>query len=197
MSKVLTGQDFQNAAASLGVSVAHIRAVDSVESNGNGFLADGRVKVQYEPHVMYQRLKEHFGASRAAAELKAHPDLVATKAGSYQSADKEDKDMDRAVQAIDRTSALEAASWGAYQIMGYHWSTCGYPSIQAFVNAMQTAPGQLDAFVRFVKADRRLVQALKAQDWATFARIYNGPGYAANRYDTKMAAAFAQHSRTA
>lgn len=194
MSKILTGQDYERAALALAVSVAHVRAVDSVESNGNGFLPDGRVKVQFEPHVMFQRLEKHFGKDRALAELKAHPDLVALKAGSYQSADKEDKDMDRAVQLINRTCALESASWGAYQIMGYHWSTCGYPSLQAFVNAMQTAPGQLDAFVRFVKADRRLVQALKAQDWATFARVYNGPNYAANRYDTKMAAAFAKYS---
>lgn len=194
MKAKLTEADFSRAAKDLGVTVAHVRAVDSVESNGEGFLADGRVKVQYEPHIMYRQLTAKYSKARADALLKQYPDLIALKAGSYQSTDKEDKDMDRAANLIDRACALESASWGAYQIMGFNWKTCGYPSLQAFVNAMYTAAGQLDAFVRFVKADARLVRALKAQDWATFARIYNGPSYAANKYDTKLAAAFARHS---
>jgi hypothetical protein len=34
--------------------------------------------------------------------------------------------------------------------------------------------------------------ALKKQDWAAFAKAYNGPGYKANKYDTKLAEAY-QH----
>ena len=97
--------------------------------------------------------------------------------------------MARAAQVIDRQCALESASWGAFQIMGYHWKTCGYETLQQFINAQQTAAGQLNSFVRFIQADSRLSRALKAKDWATFARIYNGPGYAANKYDVKLAAA--------
>ncbi len=96
MSKILTLLDYQVAASGLGVPVATVKAVTEVESNGSGFLSDGRVKVQYEPHVMYQQLTKHFGGARANAELAKHPDLVARKPGSYQSTDKEDKDMDRA-----------------------------------------------------------------------------------------------------
>jgi hypothetical protein len=36
--------------------------------------------------------------------------------------------------------------------------------------------------------------ALRQRDWAAFARGYNGPGYRANRYDAKLAQAFARHS---
>lgn len=188
----LTEKDYQNAATQLGVPIAAVKAVATVESNGGGFLSDGRVKVQYEPHVMYQRLKLNLGQQRADKELAAHPDLVATKAGSYQSLDKEDKDMDRAANTIDRTSALESASWGAFQIMGYHWKTLGYPSLQAFINEQYSAGGQLQTFVKFILADSRLVRALRAKDWKTFAFIYNGRNYAANRYDTKLAAAYKQ-----
>lgn len=190
MTSALTEKDYQTAANRLGVPIAAVKAVATVESNGGGFLPDGRVKVQYEPHVMYQRLRERFGQARADRELAAHPDLVALRAGSYQSADKEDKDMDRAAKTIDRDSALESASWGAFQIMGYHWKTTGYPSLQNFITTQYSAAGQLDTFVRFILADDRLARALRAKDWKTFAFVYNGKNYAANRYDTKLADAY-------
>lgn len=193
MKNALLETDFQAAAARLGVSVPAVKAVATVESNGGGFLPDGRVKVQYEPHVMYRQLASNFDRARADKELVAHPDLVAKKAGSYQPLDKEDKDMNRAAQLIDRTSALESASWGAFQIMGYHWKTLQYTTLQGFINDQYTAAGQLETFVRFIQADPRLLKALRGKDWATFARIYNGPGYAANKYDTKLAAAFKQY----
>lgn len=193
MSQKLTENDFKEAANLLGVPVASIKAVAEVESAGSGFLPDGRVKVQYEPHIMYRRLKEHFGQARADRELKAHPGLVATRSGSYQSLDKEDKDMNRAAQLIDRTSALESASWGAFQIMGYHWKTISYPTLQKFINDQYSARGQLMSFVKFIQADSRLLRALRQKDWTTFARIYNGPNFAANKYDTKMAQAEARH----
>lgn len=195
MSKSLTSQDFERAAKRMAVSVAHIRAVNEVESNGNGFLPDGRVKVQYEPHIMHRRLRAKFGEVFADKMLAQFPDLVAIKAGSYQSADKEDKDMDRAVKLIDRDCALESASWGAYQIMGYHWKVCGFVRLQDFVNAMQTAGGQLDVFVRFVLADSRLWRALREKDWRTFAEIYNGSNYKAFNYDVKIAAAYKRYEK--
>ena len=40
-----------------------------------------------------------------------------------------------------------------------------------------------------------LAGKLKAHDWAAVARGWNGPGYAANRYDDKLAAAFAKWNR--
>lgn len=193
MSQKLTAGDFQEAANLLGVPVASVKAVAEVESAGSGFLADGRVKVQYEPHIMYRRLKEHFGQARADRELKAHPDLVAIKSGSYQSLDKEDKDMGRAADIIDRTSALESASWGAFQIMGYHWKTIGYPTLQKFLNDQYSARGQLMSFVKFIQSDSRLLRALRQKDWTTFARIYNGPAFEKNKYHTKLAQAEARH----
>jgi peptidoglycan hydrolase-like protein with peptidoglycan-binding domain len=49
---------------------------------------------------------------------------------------------------------------------------------------------QLDAMVGFI-AHHGLDQPLRRADWASFARGYNGPGYAANAYDTKLEEAFA------
>ena len=94
--------------------------------------------------------------------------------------------------------AIEACSWGAFQVMGYHWARLGYPSAQAFRDEMSHSEGrQLDAFIRFIEADPALLKALKAKKWAEFARLYNGPAYKEYLYDAKLAAAFAKAERLA
>ena len=47
---------------------------------------------------------------------------------------------------------------------------------------------QLQAFINFIKNDSNgnKYTALKAKDWATFAKFYNGSSYAQNQYDTKL-----------
>jgi hypothetical protein len=52
---------------------------------------------------------------------------------------------------------------------------------------------QLQAFVNFVLHEK-LDDELRDRRWADFARKYNGPGFKANRYDTKLAAAFERHA---
>lgn len=95
---------------------------------------------------------------------------------------------------IHRASALESCSWGSYQIMGYHATRLGYKDVEEFVSVMERGErGHLEAFVRFIKADTNLLRAIRAKDWATFARWYNGVGYAKNRYDVKMAEAYARY----
>jgi hypothetical protein len=80
--------------------------------------------------------------------------------------------------------------------MGFNAAVCGFAHIDDFVNAMAESEGrQLDAMASFIAANG-LDDALRAEDWADFARRYNGPGYAANAYDTRLAAAFARASRS-
>lgn len=49
----------------------------------------------------------------------------------------------------------------------------------------------LEAFVAFVKTNR-LDRHLRAQDWAAFACGYNGPNFKVNKYDAKIAQAYAR-----
>jgi hypothetical protein len=75
--------------------------------------------------------------------------------------------------------------------MGFNYRAAGYANVQSFVAAMQRSEGaQLQAFARFIEANPAMHQALQRHDWAAFARAYNGPGYAQNDYDTKIAAAY-------
>ena len=184
---MISESDYQNAANKLGVSVPAIKAFAKVESSGNGFQTDGQVKILFERHVFYKQLVANKGQEFADATYKSNPDICNPSPGGYGLYSAQHGRLDRAV-AIDRTSALCSASWGAFQIMGYHWKTCAYPSLQDFINAMYTDAGQLDSVVRFLKANPAIVRALNSQDWTSAARLYNGP--AQNGYDDRLKAAF-------
>ena len=79
--------------------------------------------------------------------------------------------------------------------MGYHWRRLGYSSIDDFVARMENSEAdQLDAFVRYVAADAGLLSALKGRKWAALAKGYNGPDYARNLYDAKLAQAYLKYA---
>lgn len=190
--RLLKHADIAAAADALDVDIGCILAVNEVESVGHGFLPDGRPKILFERHVMYKRLKgDDYDADGLAAQ---YPNLINQARGGYAGGSAEHGRF-RTACGIDQTCAIESASWGLFQIMGYHWQTLGYASAEEFMNAMQRSEaGQLDAFVRFVKADPALHKALKSRKWAEFAKLYNGPAYKENSYDAKLAAAFTRHS---
>lgn len=185
----ITESDYQAAARLLSVPVAAVKAVARVEATGSGFLMD-RPKILFERHIMLRELRNKLGEDKADEMAITYPDIINKQAGGYLGGMKEHERLDRAAK-IDRECALQSASWGMFQIMGFHWRALGYPSLQAFVNAMYESEGaQLDAFIRFIKADPALHRALKNLNWAEFARRYNGPNYAANNYDKKMSDAY-------
>ena len=130
---------------------------------------------------------------RALLLAKQAPTLVNPKAGGYIGGTAEHQRLAQARQ-LDEVAALESASWGAFQVMGYHWQRLGYSSIHDFVAAMNRSEADhLEAFVRYIEADTNLLKALKAQKWATVAKLYNGPDYQRNLYDVKLERAFERH----
>lgn len=190
----LTEQDVERAADELGVELAAIKAVSEVESLGGGFLKEGQPKVLFERHWMNRRLNEHGLTLAADLGRSQRPDIVNTKTGGYRGGAHEWTRLQTA-RKLSETAALESVSYGRFQIMGFHWEALGYDSAHDFFTKMCMNEGrQLDAFVAFIKVDARLHKALKAKDWASFARIYNGPAYAKNSYDTKMADAYERHA---
>ena len=49
--------------------------------------------------------------------------------------------------------------------------------------------------VRFIRGNRSMLAALQNKDWKTFARLYNGPADAQNRYDEKLDKAYFSFSK--
>ncbi|SDE41551.1 N-acetylmuramidase domain-containing protein [Paraburkholderia lycopersici] len=189
----LTDAELVKSAATLGVPVPAIRAVNEVESRGQGFMTDGRPVILFERHVFYAGLKSR-GIDADALAAK-YPNIVSATRGGYMGGAAEFDRLAAAVR-IHPDAARESASWGAFQIMGYHWKKLAYSSIDDYVSCMyRSEVDQLDAFVRFVAADAGLLVALKGQAWADFARRYNGPDFARNLYDAKLAQAFERYAR--
>jgi N-acetylmuramidase len=50
---------------------------------------------------------------------------------------------------------------------------------------------QLDALVSFIRFSPALVSANENERWADFVRIYNGPQYRPNNYDTDLEKVYA------
>jgi hypothetical protein len=201
-SALLRNASLMAAATRLGVELAAILAVNEVESLGAGFLENGKPKILYERHIMYRQLAKPRTPEDDAAALQAHadelttckPNLVNPRAGGYAGGSAEHQRLANA-RLIDDTCALESASWGAFQIMGYHAVRLGYVSVQDFAARMAKDENeQFEAFVRFLEADPALLKALKAKKWAVFAKGFNGPDYQRNLYDIKLERAYLRHA---
>lgn len=167
------------AAAKIGCEVAAVKAVILTEVGIRGaFDALGRPIILYERHYFSELTGRRFD--------KTHPDISNPKSGGYGKFSAQYPKLERAI-ALDRNAALQSASWGAFQIMGRNFKAAGYPTVEAFVAAVKDSLSKkIEGFGNFVVADPRLRAALQARQWTTFARIYNGPGFAANQYDLKM-----------
>lgn len=183
----LTAADKIRAAEHLGVTVGHINMLLKVESSGRSFDNKGRPIILFEPHIFHRRTGGKWSPSSfsyAKWRTKPYP----------KTADARWAQMEAAAEK-DRSAALESASWGLFQVMGFHWQALGYADAFDFAAAMTTGePAQLDAMVRFIVANRlkSALQACRAGDpdsCRAFARGYNGAGFEKNRYHIKLAEA--------
>ena len=177
---------FDNAVNQLACDVASLWAILSVETRGFGFLSDKRPKILFERHIFAARTGHAFDAT--------NPDISQSTAGGYVGGGAEYDRLARAM-ALNPRAALESASWGLGQVMGFNATGLQYPSAQDMVTAFATGEdAQLEGCVRFVRNNAALQQALQARDWARVAFFYNGSGYARNQYDTKLAGFHAHFS---
>lgn len=179
----LQPSDINAVAASLGCESAAIKAVVTVEAGGKGFLPDTRPKILFEAQQFSKLTGGKYNAS--------HPDISSAtwNRSLYRNSTGEYERLHQAI-ALNRAAALQAASWGLFQVMGMNFKVCGFKDVEAYVEAMcQTEGDHLKAFAAFVKANK-LDSALRDRRWADFAKGYNGPGYARNQYDTKLADAY-------
>lgn len=190
--KLLSHQDLIFAATRLNVAVAAVCAVNEIESAGHGFFSNGKPVILFERHIMYKQLAAQ--GLDADAAMAHQPAIVNTVRGGYVGGAAEYTRLAIA-RAIDEVAAIESASWGLFQIMGYHWQKLGYTSAQAFADAMsESEANQLDAFVSFILADPALHKALTERKWTDFAKLYNGAAYKENCYDVKLARAYDKHA---
>lgn len=181
----LTDADFELVAGQMGVEVAAIKAVARIEAGAamQGFWAPG-VPVANFSQSLFNKYKPK-GSGRKIADGKV-PDGLKGYAL---------KEWTALVNA--RKTNADAADmgtyWGMFQIGGAHYKMCGCNSVEEMVVLMSHSElMQLELFARFIEGSGML-PALRAKDWKTFARKYNGPAYAKRRYHTRMAAEYEKY----
>jgi hypothetical protein len=178
--------DINAEAQKLGVEPAAIWAVCDVESAGSGFLPDKRPKILFEAHYFHTLTGGRFDNSNPNVSSPTWDRSLYGAAGAHQ--------YDRLAEAIslDRTSALESASWGRFQIMGANFKACGYADVETYVQAnCDSEASQLLAFGAFCNSGG-LTSYLKSHDWSHFALHYNGPGQVPY-YAQMIASAYQRH----
>ena len=189
MSKSLTADAYQRAADALGCRREVVQAVAEVESLGRCYLpTSGRVVILFEAHVFSRLTGHRFDA--------AHPSISSAKRNRmlYRGGDAEYPRLEEALQ-LDPDAALQSASWGGFQIMGFNAVKAGFANAHHMAFAMQEKEQRhLDAFVSFIRSEG-LADALVRSDFDAFALGYNGPAYRENRYPQRMRAALARLMR--
>ena len=174
----------------LEVSENALLAFLDVESGGKGFAGDGRLIIQFEPHYFRKR-------------CPSAPDGV--WAGNKVEGQAKEWLAFNDAQAISREYAIESTSLGLPQIMGAHWLRLGYRSASDMWRDFHMGEQeQVNALARFIKTDKRLLQAIQALNWDRVATIYNGAAYkqialkyGGDTYDVRMAKAYEKRTKEA
>ncbi len=191
------------AAPAQGIEPAGLLTVTQVETGGRAFEpadldpSDGiEPCMLFERHRFYARLKAI--APKLLGEAKrqglAIPKWLGP--GSSQYADQKTSAGRLALiaraAAIHPEAAYQACSMGLYQVMGENHAAAGYGSAVE-MHAGLTRGGiesHLACGIAFMRS-KGLLKHLAGRDWKAFAKGYNGTAYAKNRYDRKLADAYA------
>jgi len=203
MPNKLTEEQIHAAADAHQVDYPALRAVCQVESGGDGYLPDGRIKILFERHWLWQRLLKRGLNPRVFAQ--DHPDLCGVKWDPEQFPyGGQAHQWDRVAMVIAwgqkhdsehwegyKKAAYESCSWGIFQQMGFHFEAAGFANIYSFKHALEESEAnQLAAILRWMDGNG-LLKRLRAHDWAAFVRGYNGGGQVAV-YQKKLLAAYRQ-----
>ena len=186
---VFTPEDLATVANGLGCEVAALRAVLEVECRGSGFYTDGRLTMLYEPHIAYR-----YATAAVRKELMSagigHPVAGVLKYPGSAALRYQQFEQCALIGGVEL--ACIACSWGLPQGMGFNHKAFGYDSAQQMVKAFAEGGEreQLAGMGRFIAANPRMHRALIAKNWPLFAQLYNGPAYAKNRYDEKLASSY-------
>lgn len=191
MANKLTQKDYQDAAREIGCSAAAVKAVSMVESGGRGgFDEKGRVLIRFEGHKFRLFTKSKFDKTNPKVSYAYHKSHK--NCGNIHGYTAFNEAM-----KLDALAAMKSCSIGAWQPMVFNFHEMDYSSTEEMWSDFEKGERQqLMAFVRLIKnwgLDDELRRAT-LEDFANFAKRYNGADYKSNKYNTKMFAAFKKYS---
>ncbi|UCA10823.1 N-acetylmuramidase domain-containing protein [Aeromonas enteropelogenes] len=180
--EVVEESDYVNAASELGCEVNAIKAVALTETGSTGSYYKFSDQDDAVLSILFERHK--FSNMTSGKYDKSHPEISNPMGGGYGAYKVQYRKLMLAY-SLDKNAALKAASWGKFQILGSNHLSAGYKDVNEFVSSLSVSEkNHLKAFVNFIKADNRLLKAIRAKDWLAFALVYNGPRQ--KGYDKRM-----------
>lgn len=177
--------EYRRIADLINADPAVIEAIAVVETAGRtGFLADGRPRILYEPHV--------FGRNSGHQFTESHPHLSRRGWDRHYRYGTLVEQWDKLNEAmvLHRDAAIKACSWGRAQILGENFWACGFVTPGEMFWACHSVAGQRHMTLNFAVSNPRLIAAITSKSWHDIARIYNGSGYAQHGYHTRLENAY-------
>jgi hypothetical protein len=168
----------QRLSAATGLATPVLYAIANVESGGND------AAMRFEPHKF----------------LAARPDLKGripyTPKGPGKPWSNVKSETNRAAfdkaYALDPKAAIEASSWGRFQVMGWALLKDAPEPAVAMARFDKDPAAVSDALLKhWMDRNPQAKAAAAAKNWTEFARIYNGPANV-DAYTTKYTAAYAE-----
>ena len=184
-----TDADIESIAAGASIEAAALRAFRQIEAPRGPFDDQGRVTILFERHHFWKR-------TTATQRVAAGPAICNATAGNYGSNAGQYAKLQKAF-AINEKAALESASWGSGQTMGFNSGLIGYKNAAAMVTAYADSEvTQIEGIAEYLRATK-LLAPLRAKNWVRVAVGYNGSGQAKHNYSGRLAIAYAGFARIA
>lgn len=169
---MIENKEYLKLSLQFGISVSKVKAIDSVESNGEGFNPKtGKIKIQFEPSY-FKRI------SRLISGI-----------WSLNKVDIQSKEWEAFNDAFKKNpkAAMESTSIGRMQVMGEHWKRLGFKSVDEMWDfAKISEANQLYLGLMFIATDKSLFNAVQIWDTKEVAKRYNGKNYWIKGYDKKL-----------
>lgn len=179
--------DWQKLAEKLGCEVNVLKAIKQVETGSIGpFDASGRPTILFEAHLFWRNL---VGLGKNPVSYAASHCGILSKSWNKALYKGGIREWDRLREAwgISPLAAAKSASYGFPQILGQNFKdTMGFVA-----DCYMSEVKQLEFFGRFLEGNG-FGPYLKAKNWQGIAVKYNGRSQALNKYDQKLAAAYAK-----
>lgn len=191
--KGINDLQFKLLATQYGMDIAVAKSVLKVESRGEGFDKEGNPKILFEGHQFHKFTKGKFD--------KTNPTISYPKwTTKYYNMNQQNRLIEAA--GLDYEAALKCTSWGLGQVMGFNYKIVGYADVESFCKAMFDSEYlQAKAMFDYIKntglleplknINKQMTRQERLVYWRIFAKGYNGPGYASNKYDTKLEDSYA------
>ena len=190
----ISHQDYIDAAAAINVPAPYLKAFATVESRDAGFDQHGRLTILYEPHRVHIATKGVLTGMKFQWSFKGRSLQIPLSYRGWKPRSRpivtrpvrwhpyfEDPEGQWNMLATAyelHPEVLRGVSWGAFQILGKWAERLGYRDPLDMIRFMYKGEiHHLSVALRYLKmTSPQAIPALRAGDFRTVARLYNGKG---------------------